>query len=132
WGAFDLASEARRFCAPVDYSKAVRSGCSAQLTALSRRQFQDPQVAEMVRRGRIVSVASWLGSPDAFLVQVLEPLRPQRPEKPRPVPLALGVVSALSALGIAVFCVRGGRGASAGGEAHGRTVQAQVGVPADR
>lgn len=97
WGAIDLAIEARRFCAPVDYSKAVRSGCSSQLTVLSRQQFQNPQVAEMVRRGMIVSVANWLGNPDAYLVQVLEPLKPSQPEKPKPLPLTLGIVSVLAA-----------------------------------
>ena len=105
FGAFDLAAEAKRFCAPVDYSKAVQLGCSAQLTVLPRQQFQNPQVAEMVRRGYIVSVASWLGNPNAYLVQVLEPLKALKPVKPKPLPLALGIVSVLAALGIAALCV---------------------------
>ena len=104
YGALDLAIEARRFCAPVDYSKAVRMGCKSELTVLSRQQFQDPQIAEMVRRGLIVSVASWLGSPNAYLVQVLQPLTHPKPAEPRAVPLALGVVSVLSALSVVLFC----------------------------
>ena len=98
FGAFDLAGEARRFCAPVDYSRAVQRGCSSQLTVLPRQQFQNPQVAEMVRRGQIVSVASWLGNPNAYLVQVLEPLKPLKPVDARPLPLALGVVSVLASV----------------------------------
>jgi len=103
WGAFDLVSEARRFCAPVDYGRAVAAKCSSELSVLSRQQFQNPQVAEMARSGRIVSVARWLGSPDAFLVQVLQPVKRPKPASPRPLPLALGIVSVLSALGIAAF-----------------------------
>ena len=105
FGVFGLAVEAKRFCAPVDYSKAVQKGCSSQLTVLPRQQFQNPQVAEMVRRGYIVSVASWLGDPNAYLVQVLEPLKPLKPVEPKPFLLTLGVVSVLSALAIAALCV---------------------------
>ena len=102
FGAIDLAGEARRFCAPVDYSRAIKSGCSSQLTVLARQQFQNPQVAEMVRSGRIISVASWLGSPDAYLVQVLQPLKPAKPAEPKTLPVALGLVSVLSAIAVAV------------------------------
>ena len=103
WGAFDLASEARVFCAPVDYSRALDMKCSSELSVLSRQQFGDPQIANMVRRGAIVSVASWLGNPDAFLVQVLRPLERPKPVSPKAIPLTLGIVSVLSALGIAAF-----------------------------
>ena len=57
----------------------------------------------MVRHGYIVSVASWLGNPDAYLVQVLEPLKPLKPVEPKPLPLALGILSVLSAFGIVVY-----------------------------
>ena len=110
WGAVDLAVEAHRFCAPVDYSKAVQKGCSSQLTVLTRQQFQNPQVVEMVRRGYIVSVASWLGSPDAYLVQVLQPIEPSKPAEPKPLPLALGVVSVISALAAVAYCCAGALG----------------------
>ena len=106
FGAFDLAGEAKRFCAPVDYSKAVQKNCSAQLTVLPRQQFQNPQVAEMVRRGYIVSVASWLGDPNAYLVQVLEPLKAPKPANPKSLPLAFGIVSVLAALSVVLIaCV---------------------------
>ena len=97
-GTFDLAGEAKRFCAPVDYSKAVQSGCSSQFTVLAKQQLQTPQAAEMVRRGRLVPVASWLGDPNAYLVQVLEPLKPAKPAEPKTLPLALGVLSVLGAV----------------------------------
>ena len=107
WGAFDLAAEAKRFCAPVDYSRAVAAKCASELTVLSRQQFNDPQIANMVRRGVVLSVARWLGNPDAFLVQVLQPVNHPKPESPKPISFALGIVSVLSALGIAAFCLRG-------------------------
>ena len=103
-GAIDLAGEARRFCAPVDYSRAVLSRCSSQLTVLSRQQFRDPNIAEMVKRGMIVSVANWLGNPDAYLVQLLKPLKHPKPAEPKSLPLTLGIVSVLAALTIAVVC----------------------------
>lgn len=109
YGALDLAMEARRFCAPVDYSKAIRSGCSSQLTVLARQQFQEPQVAEMLRRGAIVSVASWLGDPNAYLVQVLRPLKHPKPAEPKALPLLLGIVSVVSAIAVAAFCCLGRR-----------------------
>ncbi|MBQ3343095.1 MAG: hypothetical protein IJG84_14440 [Kiritimatiellae bacterium] len=103
FGAFDLAGEAKRFCAPVDYSRAVQKRCSAQLTVLPRQQFHNPQVAEMVRQGYIVSVANWLGNPNAYLVQVLEPLKAPKPDAPKPMSIALGILSVLAALVIVVY-----------------------------
>ena len=47
---------------------------SMQMMVLSRQQFHDPKVAAMVRAGRIVSIANYLGNPDYFLVGVLEPV----------------------------------------------------------
>ena len=91
------------FCAPVDYSRAVEKNCSSELSVLSRQQFNDPQIANMVRRGVIVSVANWLGNPDAFLVQVLRPLERPKPASPKAIPLTLGIVSVLSAFGIVAF-----------------------------
>lgn len=102
-GVADLAIEARRFCAPVDYGRAVRSKCSSQLTVLTRQQLQDPQIAEMVRQGYILSVANWLGDPNAYLVQALKPLKSPRPAVPKPLPLTLGVISLLSAAAVVIF-----------------------------
>ena len=77
WGAVDLATEAHRFCAPVNVGQARRMNASMQMTVLPRQQFQNPQVAAMVRAGRIVSIANYLGNPDYFLVGVLEPTSPR-------------------------------------------------------
>ena len=104
-GVVDLAGEARRFCAPVDYTKAIQKGCSSQLSVLARQQFQNPQVAEMVRRGMIISVANWLGNPNAHLVQVLQPIVPPKPAAPKPLPLTLGVLSVITAAAVAVLSV---------------------------
>ena len=76
WGAVDLATEAHRFCAPVNVAPARRMNASMQMTVLQRQQFQDPQVDAMRRAGRIVSLANYLGNPDYFLVGVLEPSKP--------------------------------------------------------
>ena len=75
WGAIDLATEAHRFCAPVNVGPARRMNASMQMTVLRRQQFQNPQVDAMRRSGRIVSLANYLGNPDYFLVGVLEPVR---------------------------------------------------------
>lgn len=99
-GGFDLAVEAHRFCAPVDYSAAIDNRLYSDLTVLPRYQFSDPQVAAMVKAGYIRSVAKWLGSDDAYLVQVLKPAKPARPVSPKTLPLTLGVFSCLTALAV--------------------------------
>ena len=76
WGALDLATEAHRFCAPVNVAPARRMNASMQMTVLQRQQFQNPQVDALRRAGRIVSLANYLGNPDYFLVGVLEPSKP--------------------------------------------------------
>lgn len=95
-GACNLAYEAHIYCAPVDYSKAVDMGCSAQLTVATRQQLM--RASDMIRAGRIVPVAYWLGSREAMLVQILEPLRPVQSNPIKPLPLCLGVISVLSAI----------------------------------
>ena len=76
WGTLDLATEAHRFCAPVNVAPARRMNASMQMTVLQRQQFQNPQVDAMRRAGRIVSLANYLGNPDYFLVGILEPSKP--------------------------------------------------------
>ena len=102
-GVGNLAFEAKRFCAPVDYSKAIKGQCSSQLAVISRQQFMNPQVSEMVRNGQIISVANWLGNPEAFLVQVLNPIKPPTPPKTDPIALAVGVISLLCAVATVAF-----------------------------
>ena len=108
-GAASLAAGARLYCAPIDYGQAIRSRCKPQLAVLSRRQFAEAGVASLMKAGRIVSVANWLGDPDTFLVQVLEEARHEVPRPAKPLQLSLGIVSVASALGIAWFAFRTGR-----------------------
>lgn len=102
-GAFDLATEAHRFCARIDYAEACAKGCSVELAVLRREDFQDPHVAAFVRAGRLVSVANWLGDPNAYLVQALQPARRATPATPRPLPLTLGALSVLAAVGVGLY-----------------------------
>lgn len=108
FGAFDLAGEAHRFCAPVDMHEARRQDASFQMTFLPKRQFSDPQVASMVRSRRVVSLGYYPGRDDVYLVGVLNP---RAGEKPAPLPdfgtpTALGVVSVLSSLAVIGCCLR--------------------------
>ena len=98
-GALNLAAEAKRYCAPVNVAAARRTNSLMQMTILPRQQFQNPQVAAMVRAGRIVSIANYLGNPDYFVVGVLEPFK-QEKLKCDPVAIGLGCVSLLSVLGV--------------------------------
>ena len=70
-GVADLVYHDSKYCVPLDVRRARELKCGAELTVLRRQDFQNPQVAEMVRRGLIVSVANYLGNPDLFLVEVL-------------------------------------------------------------
>ena len=67
-----LAWNASLYCAPVNIAKSRRLKCSGSLQVLTRQQFADPQVALLVRSGRIVSLANYLGHPDYFLVTLLD------------------------------------------------------------
>jgi len=98
FAAGDLAFEASRFCAPVNVGAARRTNSTMQMTILPRQQFQNPQVAAMVRAGRIVSVANYLGNPDYFVVGILEPWKPGE-RKTDAFAVGLGVISLLAAAG---------------------------------
>jgi len=100
WGAVDLALEDKRYCAPVNVKQARLTNSSMQMTIMKRTDFQNPQVAAMVRAGKIVSVANYLGNPDYFVVGVLDKFGPA--EK-HPIPLFVmlfGTLSILTTLGI--------------------------------
>jgi len=108
-GAFDVARIDRVFCVPVDIRQAQRMNCNAQLSILRRQDFANPQVAEMVKRGYIVSLANYLGDPNTFLVEVLQP---RSPYKPRPLPPMtaatwLGVLSLCGTLAVAIGSIVG-------------------------
>ncbi len=99
FGAFDCARIDRLYCAPVDLTRVRRTNSDMQLSVLSRKDFANPQVAEAVRRGRIVSLANYLGHPDFFLVEVLSPRTPSHdPLPPWTFPTTLGCLSLLGSL----------------------------------
>lgn len=106
-GAIDLAGEAKRFCAPVNYGAARRTNSTMNLSVLQRADFSNPHVAEMVRQGRVVSIANYLGRPDLYLVGVLSPYRTETGAA-NPVGLSLGCVSLLALLAVGGLCF--GRG----------------------
>ena len=104
-GAFDLALEAKRFCAPVNVSEARRTNSSMQMTILPRQQFQNPQVAAMVKAGRIVSIASYLGNPDYFVVGILDRWTPRKSSDVSLFSLVFGLLSILTTLSIAIYSI---------------------------
>jgi len=106
-GAAELARVDHRYCAPVDMREARRTNSFASLTFLQKQQFvQDPQIAEMVRRRLVVSVANYFGNPDVYLVSVLQPFTPAKPS-PASVPaILLGIVSLAASLGVAIYSTK--------------------------
>ena len=105
-GAIDLASVAKLYCAPVNVGPARRTGSSMQMTMLPRQQFQNPQVAAMVRAGKVVSVANYMGNPDYFIVGVLNKYEAPKPLADGDVRLPIvlmGVLSLLTTLGVSVY-----------------------------
>ena len=52
-----------------------------------------------------MSTEQKLQAMEDYLVQVLEPVKAPKPDAPKPMPIALGVLSVLAALGIVVYCV---------------------------
>lgn len=97
-GTLNLAWQAHYFCAPVDYSNAVKKKCSSKLTVVPIQKLQHPSVHRMVQEGFIVPMADWLGNPNAKLIQVLEPVRPLKPVSPNSIPLIFGLISVISAI----------------------------------
>jgi len=104
-GAANLAFEAKRYCAPVNVGPARRTNSTMQMTILPRQQFQNPQVAAMVKAGRVVSIANYMGNPDYFVVGVLEPWKPGRREVD-PLAVGLGIVSLLTVAGVLFIALR--------------------------
>ena len=104
-GLVDLASSAHRYCAPVSVREARRTGSTMQMTVLPRQQFQTPQVAVMVRRGQVVSIASYMGHPDYFVVGILNKTHPVKPAEVKPSMMALLLLSLLASAAVLVCCV---------------------------
>ena len=105
FGACDLARVDRLYCAPVDMREAHRQNCGFQMTFLRRADFNNPQIAAMVQAKRIVPLAN--PNPEMFVVGVLQPWkRSTDPLPPFGLPAALGVLSLLASLGVALFAIR--------------------------
>lgn len=99
FGACDLARVDRLYCAPVDLRRVRQSNGEMQLNVLRRDDFANPQVAEMVRRGSVVSLANYLGNPDLYLVEVLTPRKPSNePLPPWTAATWLGLLSLLGSV----------------------------------
>jgi len=105
-GAFDVARVDKVFCAPVDLRQVRKTNSNMQMSVLRRQDFANPQVAEMVKRGYVVSLANYLGNPDLYLVEMLTPRKPSGPRKPLP-PMTtttwLGFLSLCSTLAIGTY-----------------------------
>jgi len=108
FGAFDLARIDRLYCAPVDLRRVRQTNSEMQMSVLTRADFAKPEVADAVRRGRVVSLANYLGNPDYFLVGVLSPRRPNRePLPPFTTATALGCLSLLASAAVLAVAARG-------------------------
>ena len=105
YGGLALASHDHLYCAALDMTKAHEKNCSTKMTVLSRQDFQNPQVQQMVKAGMIVSHANYLGNPDYFLVDILSPREKavRKLNKPEPLPCALGLLALLGALAVGAF-----------------------------
>ena len=99
-GACDLARIDHLYCAPVDLREAKRQNASMQMTFLRRADFNNPQVAAMVKAKKIVALAQ--PNPEMYLVGVLQPRGPQKnqPWPPMGVATWLGILSVLSSLAV--------------------------------
>ncbi len=116
FGAFDLARMDRIYCAPVDLRRVRQTNSDMQMSVLRREDFANPQVAEMVKRGAVVSLANYLGNPDLYLVEVLTPRKPTKePLPPWSVAAWLGCLSLLGSAAVIVFCLSAFSRRAAGG-----------------
>lgn len=99
-GAIDLARIDRLYCAPVDLREAKRQNCNFQMTFLRKQDFNNPQIAAMVRQKRIVALAQ--PNSEMYLVGVLNPWgKPaDKPLPPMGFATWLGVLSLIGTLGL--------------------------------
>ena len=104
-GACDLARVNRLYCAPVDYTEARRTNAGAQLTFLPKQQFANPQVQAMVKARQIVSVATYPGRDDVYLVEVLSPHGKPQSGNIETFPFVFGILSLLTTLGVTIYSI---------------------------
>lgn len=102
-GAIDLARVDHLYCAPVDLREAKRQNCNFQMTFLRKGDFNNPQVAAMVKAKKIVALAQ--PNPETYLVGVLQPRGPRTDKPWPPIELAtvLGFVSVLGTIAALFF-----------------------------
>ena len=101
-GAVDLARVDHLYCAPVDLREAKRQGCNMQMTFLRKSDFNNPQIAAMVKAKRIVPLAQ--PNPETYMIGVLEPWkRNAAPFPPFGAAAWLSVLSMIGTLGLAGF-----------------------------
>ena len=102
-GAIDLARVDRLYCAPVDLREAKRQNAGMQMTFLRKSDFNNPQVAAMMRAKRIVSLAQ--PNPEMYLVGILQPRGPRKdqPWPPMGVVTWLSIFSMIGSLGVAGY-----------------------------
>lgn len=104
-GGIDLAVQAKRFCVPVDVSVARRTGLKMDFAYLSTKDFQNPQVADLVKSGRIVAYAQ--PQPGVYLVGVHHPWeRQELPKNGSPLLPALNVLAVLGTVSLVVYGCR--------------------------
>ena len=98
-GAIDLARVDHLYCAPVDLREAKRQNCNMQMTFLRKADFNNPQVAAMVRQKKIVALAQ--PNPEMYLVGILQPWKKNtKPLPPISTTAWLNVLSILGTLGL--------------------------------
>lgn len=104
-GAIDLARVNHLYCAPVDLREAKRQNCNLQMTFLRKADFNNPQVAAMVRAKKIVSLAQ--PNPETYLVGVLDPRKKNTdPMPPMSIPAYLGILSVFASFAIGTYALR--------------------------
>ena len=98
-GAIDLARIDHLYCAPVDLREAKRQNCNMQMTFLRKSDFNNPQVAAMVKQKKIVALAQ--PNPETYLVGVLQPWgKNTKPLPPISTTAWLNVLSMIGTLGL--------------------------------
>ena len=108
-GAIDLARIDHLYCAPVDLREAKRQNAGMQMTFLRKSDFNNPQVAAMVKAKKIVALAQ--PNPEMYLVGVLQPREPYK-EKPLPpmgLPTWLGIFSLAASAAVVAGSILGER-----------------------
>ena len=98
-GAIDLARIDHLYCAPVDLREAKRQNCNMQMTFLRKSDFNNPQVAAMVKQKKIVALAQ--PNPETYLVGILQPWgKNTKPLPPVSTTAWLNVLSMIGTLGL--------------------------------